>query len=59
MGVWVAEIKMRASRQIGEMSLVLDKVVTTGGGKVGIPSGRNPKRNTPRIHGAIRSEREK
>jgi len=40
---WTAEIKLRAVRRIGELSAALEKVVTTGGGNVGIPASGKPK----------------
>lgn len=43
LALWVSEIQLRARRRIGELSAELDKVVTTGGGKVGIPSSGKPK----------------
>lgn len=55
MEVWVAEIKARAARRIGEISKGLEKVVTTGGGNVGIPASGKPKNETLRQAGILTS----
>jgi hypothetical protein len=41
-----SEIRLRACQRIGELSRDLEKVVTIGGGKVGIPIDGKPKEQT-------------
>ena len=62
MEVQVAEIKLRAPRGMGELSKMLEKVITVGGGIAGISSDGKPKEQPLNIRfdlGTVKTKKQK